>query len=529
MTNMLLMIAAVILVCILAHRISDRVGLPALLLFMLLGMACGSDGIMKVSFGDYILTEQVCSIALIFIMFYGGFCTNWETARPVAAKAAVLSTAGVVLTALLTCAFCHVLLGFSFIESFLIGAVISSTDAASVFSILRSKKLSMKYGTASMLEIESGSNDPVAYMLTMIGLTLLRHDGTSVSYLVFAQIVYGAAIGVGIALGAVWILKRFHKVMEDGLETLFVIAVVLISYALPASIGGNGYLSVYLTGILLGNHSIRNKVTLVHFFDGITGLSQMVIFFLLGLLSFPHKIPGILIPAVLIALFLVLIARPLAVFILMLPARCSFRQCLLLSFAGLRGAASIVFAIMVIASGVSLESDLFHIVFFISLLSVSAQGTLLPWMVKKLDMADEEMDVSKTFTDYQEESAITLMRLFVPKGHNWEDRAVSQVGMPTGSLAMMIKRGEETIVPKGDTVIRANDSVILSVPAYDANLEVSLQEVPVDKNHKWCGKAIEELELPDEVLIALIKRGDENIIPEGKTRILEHDVLVMYD
>lgn len=527
MTTILLFCAVLLLACVLAQRISDRVGLPALLLFMLLGMLCGSDGILKISFQNLELTEQVCSAALIFIMFYGGFCTNWKTARPIAGKAAVLSTAGVVLTALLTCAFCYFVLKFPIAESFLIGAVISSTDAASVFSILRSKKLSLKYGTASMLEIESGSNDPVAYMLTMIGLSLMKGEEVSVPYLIFAQVTYGAVIGILAALAGIWLLRKFQDTLGDGRDTIFVIALVLIAYALPTSIGGNGYLSVYLAGIFMGNHKIPNKIPLVHFFDGITGLAQILIFFLLGLLSFPHRIPQIFLPALAIALFLLVVARPIAVCLLMAPARCGLRQCLLVSWAGLRGAASIVFAIMAMASGASLEGDLFHIVFMVSILSVLVQGTLLPWMARRLDMVDEETDINKTFNDYQEEPAITLMRMFIPKGHNWEYKKISQVGMPTGSLALMIKRGEETIIPKGDTVIQPGDSVILSVPSYEDG-DMNLQELCVDANHEWCNRTIEELHLPDETLVVLIKRGKENIIPMGKTRIREQDVLVMY-
>lgn len=528
MTTVLLISAVVLLSCVLAQRISDKIGLPSLLLFMVLGMLCGSDGLLGISFQNYELTEQVCSGALIFIMFYGGFCTNWKTARPVAGKAVLLSTAGVVFTAALTWAFCRFALRFSFYESFLVGAVISSTDAASVFSILRSKKLALKYGTASILEIESGSNDPVAYMLTVICLTLMTGEQVSIPYLIFAQVVYGVLAGVLAALAGIWLLGKFQDSLGDSRDLILVIALVLLAYAVPSAVGGNGYLSVYLAGILMGNHRIPNKVPLVHFFDGITGLAQIVIFFLLGLLSFPHRIGQVLLPTLEIAGFLMLVARPLAVFALMGPAGCRFRQCLLISWAGLRGAASIVFAITAMASGAVLESDLFHIVFMISILSVLIQGTLLPRISRGLQMVDDDTDINKTFTDYQEESAMTLMRMQIPRGHNWENQKVSQVGMPTGSLALMIKRGEETIIPRGDTVIQAGDSMILSVPGYEETEEMNLEEVTVDDAHEWRGKTIEQLQLPQEALVVLMKRGTESIIPTGKTRIQAQDILVMY-
>lgn len=529
MANMLLICAGVIFACILANRFSNRFGLPALLLFMAVGMVFGSDGLFKISFDNYYVTEQVCTIALIFIMFYGGFCTKWDIAKPVATKAGLLATIGVVITALLTCAFCYFILGFELIESFLIGAVISSTDAASVFSILRSKKLSLKDGTASMLEIESGSNDPTAYMLTIIGLTLLKGNGIdTIWYMLFSQIVYGVLLGTAIA-GISLIILQKCRIVPEGLDTIFVIAVMLLSYALPTLIGGNGYLSVYLTGIILGNSKIKHKVPLIHFFDGLTGLAQIFIFFLLGLLSFPHRIIYILCPTLLITLFLTFIARPVAVFSILLPAKCSIKQCLLVSWAGLRGAASIVFAIMVMAAEGNMQNDLFHIVFLIALISVTFQGTLLPFVAKKLNMVDEEADVRKTFNDYQEQSAITLMRLFIPRGNNWINQPISKVTLPTGSLALMIKRNGDTVVPRGDTVILENDTIILSVPSYRAVGEVNLKEVMIDKGHKWENQAIRELELPTDSLVAMIKRGEENIIPRGKTIIKEKDVVVIYN
>ena len=324
--------------------------MPALILFMFVGMLFGSDGLLKIPFDNYTLAEQFCSIALIFIMFYGGFNTKWSIARPVAVRAILLSTLGVIITAGITAFLCHICLHFSIAESFLIGAVLSSTDAASVFSILRQKKLNLKDGTA--------------------------------------------------------------------------------------------YLSVYLLGILIGNSPIKNKSVLIPFFDGITGLAQIFLFFVLGLLAFPHKFPAILLPSLAIVFFLTILTRPIAAFLILKPLKSSLSQCLLVSWAGLRGAASIVFATTVIASGTILDTDLFHIVFMVALFSVSIQGTLLPLIAKKLDMVDDSIDVRKTFNDYQEDSSITLMRMFIPEGHNWQNRPVKYVHMPTGSLAIMIKRNK---------------------------------------------------------------------------------------
>lgn len=527
---MIFLCACVLLSCLIASRFSDKFGMPALLLFMALGMLFGSDGLLKISFDNYDVTEKICNLALIFIMFYGGFGTKWSAAKPVAKKSILLSTVGVVITAALTSLFCIYILKFDILESFLIGSVISSTDAASVFSILRSKNLSLKDGTASMLEIESGSNDPAAYMFTIIILKAMNgsNNFSEIGYMLFSQIVFGVLVGLIVAKLGIYMIQR-TKVVADGLESIFMITLVLISYSLAGYIGGNGYLSVYLTGIILGNSRIKNKIVLVHFFDGITGLAQILIFFLLGLLSFPHKLPEIILPSILIALFLTFIARPLSVFSILLPFKSSINQCLLVSWSGLRGAASIVFAIMAIAEGTTIKHDLFHIVFMISLLSVAIQGSLLPYVAKKLNMVDEESDVKKTFNDYQEKSSMTLMRIFVPEGHAWENKTVEKAGIPNDSLALIIKREGETIIPKGDTVIKANDSIVLSIPEYDFKEDIKLNEIQIEKSHQWCNKSIEELHLPDNILVALIKRGEENVIPRGKTKILEDDIVVIYN
>lgn len=528
MTISIILTATIIFLCILADRFSNRFGMPALILFMFVGMLFGSDGLLKIPFDNYTLAEQFCSIALIFIMFYGGFNTKWSIARPVAVRAILLSTLGVIITAGITAFLCHICLHFSVAESFLIGAVLSSTDAASVFSILRQKKLNLKDGTASLLEMESGSNDPVSYMLTLIGIGILASsDQNNLGYTIFAQLTYGCLLGVLFALLAIRLLTQ-TRLIAEGLDTIFMIAIVLLCYGLSSFVGGNAYLSVYLLGILIGNSPIKNKSVLIPFFDGITGLAQIFLFFVLGLLAFPHKFPAILLPSLAIVFFLTILARPIAVFLILKPLKSSLSQCLLVSWAGLRGAASIVFATMVIASGTILDTDLFHIVFMVALFSVSIQGTLLPLIAKKLDMVDDSIDVRKTFNDYQEDSSITLMRMFIPEGHNWQNRPVKDVHMPTGSLAIMIKRNKETIIPKGDTRILAGDNVILSVPSYEPGEQEKLEEIHITAGHTWCNRSIKSLHLPSDELIALIIRGDENVIPDGQTIILENDIVVTY-
>lgn len=528
MTFFILIIAIVILMCVLAERFSDKFGMPALILFMFIGMLFGSDGIFKIPFEDFKLAENICSIALVFIMFYGGFNTKWSAAKPVAGKAIMLSTLGVLVTAGITTVLCHFVLHMSFGESFLVGAVLSSTDAASVFAILRKNKMNLKDGTASILEVESGSNDPVSYMLTIIAVSMLgASDHTNVALLIVLQIVFGILIGVLMAKLTLFIMVKTPLVSE-GLETIFVIAMVLICYGITAVLNGNAYLSLYLYGIILGNSRIKHKDTLIPFFDGVTSLAQILIFFIIGLLSFPHQMPQIMGQALVIVVILTIIARPIAVFLLMIPMGGNIRQCLLISWAGLRGAASSVFAIMAVAAGISMKQDLFHIVFMVSLFSVSIQGTLLPRVAKSLQMVDDTSDVRKTFNDYQEETAFQLMRMYIPKGHNWENRKIKDVNMPTGSLAIMLKRGGESIIARGDTEILAGDDVILSVPPYTPSEDDKLHEYRVSRSDNWCGKAICELNIPSDMLIAMVIRGEETIIPDGKTVLHENDMVMMY-
>ncbi len=528
MTIVILAVAVVILLCILAEKFSDKFGMPALMLFMFIGILFGSDGVVGIPFENFKMAENICSVALVFIMFYGGFNTKWDVAKSVAGKAIALSTLGVLITAGITTLLCRFVLGLSFAESFLIGSVLSSTDAASVFAILRKKKLNLKDGTASILEVESGSNDPVSYLLTIIAIGIIT-DGNSgnIFLMIVMQIVFGIAAGIVMAKVSTHIMIR-TRLISEGLDMVFVIAVVLVCYGGTAFIGGNAYLSVYIFGILMGNSHIKNKHQLIPFFDGVTSLAQILIFFLIGLLTFPSQMPAIMAEAVAVVIFITLVARPAAVFLMMLPMHCSVNQCLVITWAGLRGAASSVFAIMAVAAGVPMKQDLFHIVFMVSLFSVAIQGTLLPTVANKLQMVDEDADVRKTFNDYQEETSLQLMRIQIPEDHEWVNKKIKEINIPTGSLALMLKRGDQTIVTRGDTKVQAGDSLILSVPPYNTNETEALLERVISKKDAWCNKAIRDLNLPKNELIAMVIRGDETVIPEGKTIILENDILVMY-
>ena len=520
----MMLCAAVIVVCIVMNKFFNRFGIPAILIFMCVGMLFGSEGILKIPFDDYTEAERICSTALVFIMFYGGFGTSFKEARPVLPKALAMSTFGVVITAGITGAFCYYILGTNLQESMLVGAVISSTDAASVFSILRSQKLGLKEGTASLLEIESGSNDPFAYMLTMIVLGWMGGGNLNIPFMLIKQIGLGAVFGIGLGFFSVALIRRTAFEIED-FDKILLIAVVLIAYAGAVLLGGNGYLSVYLLGIIIGNARFEKKVALVHFFDGINNISQILIFFLLGLLVFPSRLVPMLGTAVLVFIGLTFIARPLATAVLLIPLRSSWRQQVLVAFSGLRGAASIVFAIMAATSAAYGEENVFHIVFCIALISVLFQGLLLPAVAKKLDMVDSGQNVMRTFSGYQEEMQMQLIQIKLKRGHRYIGHKISDLKLDN-MLAVMIERGQESIVPQGNIVLEENDILVLSGESYHG--ETPLDEISVGAEDPRIGRCVKELSGLDDALIVLIKRSDgTTVIPNGDTKIKRGDTLVV--
>ena len=510
----LLVVAIIILVCIAGSRLSGRLGVPTLFIFIMLGMLFGSDGIFKIPFGNFALAEQVCSVALIFIMFYGGFGTRWSEAKPVAGRSILLSSAGVVLTAFLTGLFCHLVLKMALMEGMLLGAVLGSTDAASVFSIL---------------ELESGSNDPFAYMMTVILLSAMTGSvsGGSAVLLLIRQLAFGLLTGAAVAWLVTWLLKRY-AFYGEGFDTIFVFAAAIISYALASQIGGNGYLSVYLTGIILGNQELKNQKALVGFFDAFTGMMQMLLFFLLGLLAFPSQMPSIVLPAIAIALFLTFVARPAAVGLLLAPSKPPIGQYLVISWAGLRGAASIVFAIMATLNEGYMKYDIFHIVFCVVLFSIIFQGSLLPKVAEKCDMIDNSTDVMRTFSDYTGDMQIQFVQLPIGDNHPWKNRKICEIEMLPGMLITVIRRGAQTIVPKGQTVILEGDTVVLGAEGFTDSQGILLKEILMTPDHRWCGKKIAEARFYKNTIIVMIKRGSQIVIPDGGTQILEGDRVVVY-
>ena len=522
----LIIIAVILFTCVFLNNISERVGVPVLLMFILFGILVGTSAPEAINdYGE--LIGDICSISLVFVMFYGGFGTRWSSVRPVIGESALLASAGVVVTAALVALFCHYALGWQLAESLLMGSVISSTDAASVFSILRTKSLGLKRNTSPILEVESGSNDPCSYMLTAICLSLLGGEFSAggILLMLLMQIAFGIIFGLVIAKIAQLILKG-RSLNNQGVKMLFIFAVALTSYALPTLFGGNGYLSTYIVGIILGNTEFSERRPLVSFFDGITSLMEILIFFLLGFMSVPERLAEAFIPALIIFFFLTLVARPFAVFSVLLPFRkYPLNQMSLISFVGLRGAASIVFAIMTLNNALNLSNDIFSIVFVIVLLSISLQGSLIPFASRRLKMVELSGGDDSTFSTLQETEEISFGRIRIDAFSPWADCRISQLNIPQELLIVSIFRDGESIVPNGNTLLRRDDELIIGIRGYENNTNVIIKSRIIRPGSRWVGSTIREFAAEKSYLVIMIKRNGESIIPNGNTVICGNDQL----
>ena len=522
----LIIIAVILFTCVFLNNLSERVGVPVLLMFILFGILVGTSAPEAINdYGE--LIGDICSISLVFVMFYGGFGTRWSSVRPVIGESALLASAGVVVTAASVALFCHYALGWQWAESLLMGSVISSTDAASVFSILRTKSLGLKRNTSPILEVESGSNDPCSYMLTAICLSLLGGELSAggILLMLLMQIAFGIIFGLVIAKIAQLILKG-RSLNNQGVKMLFIFAVALTSYALPTLFGGNGYLSTYIVGIILGNTEFSERRPLVSFFDGITSLMEILIFFLLGFMSVPERLAEAFITALIIFFFLTLVARPFAVFSVLLPFRkYPLNQMSLISFVGLRGAASIVFAIMTLNNALNLSNDIFSIVFVIVLLSISLQGSLIPFASRRLKMVELSGGDDSTFSTLQETEEISFGRIRIDAFSPWADCRISQLNIPQELLIVSIFRDGESIVPNGNTLLRRDDELIIGIRGYENSTNAIIKSRIIRPGSRWVGSTIREFAAEKSYLVIMIKRNGESIIPNGNTVICGNDQL----
>ena len=382
----LLIIATLLFLSVAASKISDRFGVPVLVLFLSIGMLAGSEGVGRIYYNDPWLTKTLGAVALAFILFSGGFEMDKKDIKHILWPALSLSTVGVLLTALFVGLFTMVVFKFSLLEGLLLGAIVSSTDAAAVFDVLRSNKVGLQGRLQPLLEFESGSNDPMAVFLTVGIISLLQHPNLSPVSLIpefFMDMGIGAICAFALGRAAVFIINRLN-LTHSGLYPALLISLVLFIYGATTFIHGNGFLAVYIAGIIIGNANLIHKKTIKYFCDGTAWLMQIGMFLMLGLLVFPSKIVPVMDEGLLISAFLIFLARPLSVFISLSLTKMTIREKTLIAWVGLRGAVPIILAIFPLLSNIPKADLIFNIVFFIVLVSVLLQGTTLSVMAKLL-------------------------------------------------------------------------------------------------------------------------------------------------
>ncbi len=462
--------SCLVFISILISKTGYRFGIPTLLLFLFAGMFFGSDG-MGIEFNSAKQAQIVGMVAMSVILFTGGMDTRFHEIKPILGPGMILSTLGVALTTLLTGVFIFYIsrligLGtqFSLVVSLLIAATMSSTDSASVFSLLRSQRIGLKYKLRPILELESGSNDPMAYMLTLALIDVALTGGDiSIVHLcwnLFLQFSIGALSGWILAKGFIWIINRIN-LPNTSLYPVMLLCVVLIVYTVTDMLHGNGYLAVYVAGLIVGNHRLSYRREMSTFMDGLTWLLQVVMFLMLGLLVNPRDMLNIAPVAILIGVFMMLVARPLTVWLCLIPYRnLSANAKHLLSWVGLRGAVPILFATYPMLAGVENSHLLFNIVFFITLMSLSIQGTTITILSKKLGLDCEEEKDSEFGIEMPDEIGSKLTECKVTDKMMENGKLISDLHLPSGTLIMLVKRGKNYIVPNGKLVLRAGDTLL---------------------------------------------------------------------
>ena len=462
--QVLVAIALLLLASVFASRASGWLGVPTLVVFLMLGMLAGSEGLGGIDFDDAETAQRLGIIALVFILFAGGLETDWTHIRRVAAPAGALATFGVLITAVIVGGFAHVFAGFTILEGLLFGSIVSSTDAAAVFSILRSKGVQLRRDLGSLLEMESGSNDPMAVFLTTMVLHLMTAPSTSGWAAVlafFQQMTFGAAAGVLAGLGTVRVLNR-ARLEYQGLYPVLTIAIVLLTYGATSLIHGSGFLAVYVLGVMMARDNYVQRRTLTRFHDGIAWLMQIAMFIALGLLVFPSQLPNVAGVSLAIAGVLMFIARPLAVFVTLAPSNIPWREKMLVSWVGLRGAVPIVLATFPLVAGISAAPLIFNIVFFIVFASVLLQGTTIAPVARKLGLdTAQDADTEPEAVHLAGRGESALITLQVETGSRADGHRVVELKWPRETLILVVYRGIEFFVPNGATVLKSGDSLIV--------------------------------------------------------------------
>lgn len=476
--TLLFWISALIFLSVISSKVLDRFAVPVLLVFLGIGILAGSEGLGKIYFDNAQFAKSLGTVALIFIIFSGGLDTDWKETKPIILPGIILSTFGVLVTALITGVFAIYILNFSLLEGMLLGAIVSSTDAAAVFTTLRSKNISLKKPLKPLLEFESGSNDPMAVFLTVGIISLITVKGTDAFSLIPSFILdmgMGALVGYLMAEFIIFLIKGL-KLEYEGLYPVIMLSLILLTYTIAIFLKGNGFLAVYLAGLLLGKAEFPNKKMIIKFHDGIAWLMQIVMFVALGLLVFPSKIIPLMGKGLLITILLMLVARPVSVFLSLIPFKMKFAKKIMVSWVGLRGSVPIILATFPLTAGIPQAETIFNIVFFVVIASVFIQGTSIP-IVSKFLKLDVPMKKKINYPiEFEKTAGMDLELIDVPIPYESEiiGKKVLELGIPEKCLIVLISRDGQFIVPSGSTIIESADVLLVLANAEDL---VTLQKI----------------------------------------------------
>lgn len=461
--NIILLVSVLLFISIIASKTSGKIGIPSLVLFLVIGIMAGSEGIGKIEFEDFQAAQFMGIMALTLILFSGGLDTKWESIKPITKNGISLATLGVLFTALPIGLFVYWFLDFGIWEGLLLGAIVSSTDAAAVFSILRSKSIGLKNNLRPTLELESGSNDPMAYLLTISFTYLLINPNVTIVNLIslfLMQMIFGGIAGFLMGKAMVYIINKVN-LEYDGLYPVLTLSLVLFTYSATDLINGNGFLAVYVSAVVLGNHSFIHKKSLTKFYDGVAWLMQIMMFLTLGLLVFPSEMFPLIGAGLLISIFIILVARPIGVFISLAFFKVGFKDKVFLSWVGLRGAVPIVFATYPVIAGVEKADVIFNLVFFIVLTSIMLQGTTLSVVAKWLNLNIPEA-IRKKYAlelEFGDDAKNELFDVKIPPESPAVGKSIVQLGFPKTSLILFINRKGKYITPNGATIIESKDKL----------------------------------------------------------------------
>lgn len=480
----LLILSILFFLSILAGKVSSKYGVPALLLFLLVGMLSGSDGL-GIQFENIHVTQTIGTIALCVILFSGGMDTQFSEIKPVLTQGIILATLGVLLTALFTGFLIWWVLDLTMpsaniglLTSLLLAATMSSTDSASVFSILRSKGLNLKNNLRPMLELESGGNDPMAYILVITLIDVIKMNSEPNFWLASGTIVLQLIIGAGVGffLGKLAITTINHiKIGNDSLYPILVFTFCIFIFSVTYFLQGNGFLAVYVAGLVIGNSKFVHKRSSLNFFDGLAWLFQLVMFLTLGLLVNPHELVPIILPALAVSLLMILITRPISVYICLLPFRkMPFKDKSFVSWVGLRGAVPIIFAIYPLVENVPHARIIFNIVFFCTLVSLLVQGTSIPLVAKWLGISEKHgrFRVLKPFDmDFADNLKTVSTEIEITDKILLNGNQIMNLKLPDNTLVVLVKRGDSYFLPSGSTTLKEKDKLLIITDNQEALVE----------------------------------------------------------